>query len=69
MADDEKTFVLTLPDANGDRREVTISAAQLLDAGAFRAFAYYCDEETLVDEDGRITERESAIPPKESSDE
>jgi hypothetical protein len=65
MTDDTtRTFTLTLPDENGDRREVEISTGQLLDARAGKAFAYYSrDEETLIDEDGHITERESATPP------
>jgi hypothetical protein len=67
MTDDEKTYTLTLPDANGDRREIEISAAQLLDAGAFRAFSHFVDAEHFVDEDGHIIQRESAIPKKEAA--
>ncbi len=68
MTDEKKTYTLILTDAAGDRRETTISEAQLLDAGAGKAFAYVpCDEEHFVDEDGRIITRESAIPKKEAA--
>jgi hypothetical protein len=65
MTDDEtRTFTLTLPGTTGDRCEVEISAGQLLDATAGRAFAYYSrDEEVLVDEDGTFIQRENATPP------
>jgi hypothetical protein len=69
MTDDEqRTFTLTLPGTTGDRCEVEISAGQLLDAGARRAFAYYSRaEEVLIDEDGHFIQRESAIPKKEAA--
>ncbi len=66
MTDDEqKTYTLVLPDENGDRREIEISTAQMLDLGAGRAISYMVDAEHLVDEDGHFIQRESAIPKKE----
>lgn len=64
---DEKTYTLVLTDENGDRREVEISAAQMLDLGAGRAISYVVDEEHFVDQDGHIIQRESAIPKKEAA--
>jgi hypothetical protein len=65
MTDDAKTYTLVLPDENGDRREIEISTAQMLDLGAGRAISYMVDEEHFVDEDGRVITRESAVPKKE----
>lgn len=64
-----ETFTLKMKDENGDSREVELDAAQVLDLGAGKAIAYFPhDERVYIDEDGTITERESAIPPPDYPD-
>lgn len=59
-----ENFTLRMVDPHtGDAREVEMNAGQVLDFGAGMPVAYAVrDERVLVDDDGRITRRESAVP-------
>jgi len=64
---DEKTYTLRMTDENGVVHEVALSAGQVLDLGQGRAIAYFpSDEQVLVDDDGTIIRRESAVPRPET---
>jgi hypothetical protein len=55
-------------DENGDVTEIEMTAAQVLDFSAGKAIGYVPrDREVLMDEDGQIIERESAVPPDKAA--
>ena len=63
-------YTLKLKSAEGDIRETKITGEQLETLKAGQAIAYFPqDEQLLVDEDGMITETESAIPPTDDEPE
>lgn len=58
-----ENFTFSCVEQDGTRREIAITPAQALDLGAGEAIAYTPrDEQILVNDDGTITRRESAVP-------
>ena len=57
------TYTLRSINPDGTKNETEITAEQALDLGAGKPITYFPrDERLLIDEDGTITHRESAIP-------
>jgi hypothetical protein len=58
-----ETFTFRSVEQDGTIREVELTAGQALDLNSGKPIAYTVHDETiLVDDDGKITCRESAIP-------
>jgi len=57
------SYTLRMIMRDGTIRETELTAAQALDLGAGQPISYFPrDERLLIDDDGTITVRESAIP-------
>jgi len=57
------TYTLRSTNPDGTKNETEITAEQAFDLGAGNPIAYFPrDERVLIDDDGTITHRESAIP-------
>jgi hypothetical protein len=63
MTNQTKTNIFRMPFPDGTVHETEITESQALDLAAHKAIAYFPrDQRVLVDGDGTITFRQSAIP-------